>query len=114
MSHQAENIKNAMVVALNTTTALKYLIDGQNTACCVLTVNSTPGGSSNLHYNSSLHIYFTNHQATQDQSGGVTMAGDARFDSPGYSAKYCTYYMQVSFHVSHYNAKRRGATANFN
>ena len=25
------------------------------------------------------------------------MAGDARFDSPGYSAKYCTYYTQVSF-----------------
>ena len=31
----------------------------------------------------------------QDVSGGVTMAGDARFDSPGYCAKYSTYFMQV-------------------
>ena len=34
-------------------------------------------------------------QDIQDVSGGVTMAGDARFDSPGYCAKYSTYFMQV-------------------
>ena len=35
-------------------------------------------------------------QENQEKSGGVRLSGDARFDSPGFSAKYCTYYMQAS------------------
>ena len=31
----------------------------------------------------------------QEESGGVTLSGDGRFDSPGFSAKFCTYYLQV-------------------
>ena len=32
----------------------------------------------------------------QSRGGSVALAGDARFDSPGFSAKYATYYIQVS------------------
>ena len=38
-------------------------------------------------------------QVTQEKSGGVRLSGDARFDSPGFSAKYCTYYIQASLRL---------------
>jgi len=49
-----------------------------------------------------IYTFWVKHQASnikdamdiQDVSGGVKMAGDARFDSPGYYARYGTYFMQ--------------------
>ena len=35
-------------------------------------------------------------EESQNSGAGAKLAGDGRFDSPGYSANYCTYYLQVS------------------
>ena len=40
-------------------------------------------------------MYLNFPKAVQDSTEGISLGGDARFDSPGFSAKYCTYYMQV-------------------
>ena len=36
-------------------------------------------------------------QAEKDK--GVKLAGDGRFDSPGWSAKFCNYFIQVRLHI---------------
>ena len=35
----------------------------------------------------------------EDDSDGAKLSGDGRFDSPGWSAKFCTYFLQVYIFV---------------
>ena len=50
-------------------------------------------------------MYFILSQRTREDTGqGVRVAGDGRFDSPGWSARYCNYFIQVTFKfVNFYN-----------
>ena len=42
-------------------------------------------------------------QKTQESTGeGAKCAGDGRFDSPGWSAKFCNYFIQVLYFINFY------------
>ena len=41
-------------------------------------------------------LYFLLQRTEEDTGQGVRVAGDGRFDSPGWSARYCNYFIQVN------------------
>ena len=47
------------------------------------------------------NIIITIQKNQEDTGKGSRMAGDGRFDSPGWSAKFCNYFIQVGTKIIH-------------